>query len=412
VRKVRKLLFIAVCLLYSTAFGAVNTTVSGNITVQGLSINAPNPLGVDGLTFYANYRDAYNGINADFGAGSRLATFTCVRTGTGNSTGTYIDSAGIIQAAAATDNIPRYGQGYYNATGFYAINKGVMIEAAGTNLIQDSYFSIITNQWVAVVGSGGTAAIAADNTYTNPYGGGQILKFTGTKVGDLVRIQVTNNYFTTVVGTKYTLSYLLRGSGTVQIRFNDGAAQFGTNITLTDTWAQYQATFTAATAASSTTGIYIAANNAVTCYMATAQVEANPYATSFIPTTTASSTRRAETLKYLTLNNRNGNTESLFIKVTPCSTFANDNIARYLTAADAPTRQIRKISTSVNMRCNIDGTQIMDTSGVTLSENNSYIVCLICYGSTADVNNEIYVGAVSYGTVLIIPRMFGALLFL
>jgi hypothetical protein len=250
-------------------------------------------------------------LKADYSVGDGTATPAWSTT---SSTRTYVDGTGLIQIAD-TVNTLRVKGGYYDSTGFHA-QKGLMMERARTNLSQDPYFADgTTTYWQALVGGGGTGAFLADATYTNLYGGGQIVKFTGTKAGDAF-VTDTSKFFAVTAGQKYTGSMLLRGSGTVQLFMVDGNGNHinsGVDITLTAGWSFHQYAFTSITSgANGGIGVKIAADNAVTCYMSTIQMENAPYATSFIP---GALTRNAESLSYLNAGNRTAATESVFLKL-------------------------------------------------------------------------------------------------
>jgi hypothetical protein len=112
-------------------------------------------------------------------------------------------------------------------------------------------------------------------------------------------------------------------------------------------------------------------------------------------------TARDDVLSYPILNNRTAAQETIVIKFTPATDFANDGVARFLTSTDTKTRDINKSSASTVVRirpnstdstaCSIDGT-------TTLLANNSYVVASVAYGPTADVNAELYINKISEGT--------------
>lgn len=79
------------------------------------------------------------------------------------------------------------------------------------------------------------------------------------------------------------------------------------------------------------------------------QLEKNPYATSWIPTTTAALTRNAESLTYGTSGNRTAASESCVAKITPIGTFANDNIHRRILDSATKRRIISKLNTGTSI---------------------------------------------------------------
>ena len=68
-----------------------------------------------GLTFFADYSDTENGINADYALGNPMGTFT--RTGTAY----YTDHTGVMRLAAA--NTPRITYGTYTESGWTLIDS-------------------------------------------------------------------------------------------------------------------------------------------------------------------------------------------------------------------------------------------------------------------------------------------------
>ena len=123
----KKLLFLLFLLFTSTAWGA--DTTLGNGTFSGISINSPNPLGIEGLTFYVDYTDGYRGADADFSIGSPTATFTVTRSATNPAT--YINATGVI-LTNTTSNVPRFSYGYYDENG-WRNEFGLLAEAQVIN---------------------------------------------------------------------------------------------------------------------------------------------------------------------------------------------------------------------------------------------------------------------------------------
>lgn len=249
----------------------------------------------DSQIYFNDFRDS---LNAEFAAINAGYTFAATRSAANPST--VIDENGLLTLQTTSD-VPRRPRGYRDGTGFHASRGGalgLLMEGASTQLCQDNYFSQITGFWTAVLGGDGTAAIAADTTYPNPYGGGQILKFTGTKVDDVCRVDTTK-LFSVTAGSVYTGWFLMRGTGTVVLRFSDGAAQYSDSIILAnDQWYLHSFKVTAASSANASWGVRIPSDNAVTCYIALASFTAGAYPQSFIPNlnTAAGVTRNAESL--------------------------------------------------------------------------------------------------------------------
>jgi hypothetical protein len=266
----------------------IDNTVLGNTFQYDSGLNK-------GLTFLKGYADG--SVNAK-AMGNGLGIFTCDRTGATTSSGTYCDASGVITSMAATDDLPRFTQGYYDATGFHSA-KGLMVEAAGTNLLTYSY-TFENAAWT------NTNITAADNTITAP---------DGTSTGSTLTATAANGTCLRAANaTAQTFSVWLKrktGTGTINITANGGTTW--TAVTLTSDWCRF--TETRASAAQKC-GIRIVTDTDAV-YVWGAQFEDNPYATSFIPTTTAAMTRSAEVLKYATAGNRTAATETMMVKFIP-----------------------------------------------------------------------------------------------
>lgn len=125
------------------------------------------------------------------------------------------------------------------------------------------------------------------------------------------------------------------------------------------------------------------------------QIEKSPYATTFIPTTTAALTRGAETLKYANLNNATAAQESIFVKFTPESTFANDGISRRVTDTDTSRLMLEKDLTTT-VRFGENGSRVA-TGTTAILANTSYVAAGIL-ASTGNPNKNLYINGVSEGT--------------
>jgi hypothetical protein len=208
---------------------------------------------------------------------------------------------------------------------------------------------------------------------------------------------------TLVNTTVYTVSALVRGSGTAMMFYETGddIDKYGTPITLPSGWALISKTFTATASAVANIGV-VSNDGTSTIYVAAIQCEASPYSTSFIPTTTAAMTRNAETLKYAIAGNRTAATESIAIKFMPLGgSFANDGIDRFLCDTDTKQRYIKKATTETVCKFrpnNTDSSASAPAASTTSLLNTSYNVVGVAYGATADVNAEIFIDGASEGT--------------
>lgn len=355
-------------------------TVSAIITyalIDGVGTR-PEPitnalLGFGGLTFYKPFMSDET-KNARYSVGSPTGTFTRDSGGgDGSHPSTYVDSNGLIQVVN-TDNTPRFQGGYYDSTGFHA-QKGLMMERASTNMLQDSYFaSGSTTYWRAQTG----ATVTNDSTYANLYLGGNTQKIVtdsadeGIITADDKRPSFTNT-------SKYTVSAIMRGTGNVKLwmAVTGGANQVGSAIALSDSWRLYQYTFTADATGAGYIGAVQTGAGTATFYVSAIQCEALPYATSFIPTTTAELTRNAESLSYLNAGNRTASTESIFVKFASNYTWASNSLNSFLISSDTKNRVIYKLSAggSVTTSPNVTDTAgCVTTASTTITANTSFVV--------------------------------------
>ena len=97
-------------------------------------------------------------------------------------------------------------------------------------------------------------------------------------------------------------------------------------------------------------------------------------------------TARDDVLKYAILGNRTAAEETIIIKFTPDTDFANDGVYRTLTATDDKSRTIRKSNAVINTQF---APNITDSSGsvasadLSILANVSYVLCGTCQGSTS-----------------------------
>jgi len=365
----------------------------GSLCATQYSQNAKSDLqqliDTGGLTFYNDYQSP--GVNANFSVGDGTATFT--RASDATHPATYIDSNGVIQLV--TTDVPRYAGGYYDATGFHSA-KGLMVEAARTNLLQDSYFANgTTTYWRA----NGTGTVTNDATYTNPYLSGKCEKVvSGGSQYDGFKTAVAAKVPTSA-STNYTVSALVRGSGTVKILCGiDGSDSYGTTTyTLSDSWMKISNTFAQITgSAGNNVGIVASDTSACTFYVAIIQIEASPYATSFIPTTTAALTRNPSIDSGVNSGNSTAAEETIIMKVMPEWSATALTASTYLYDTDTKSRAVY-VGTDDFVHFQPNAT---DTAGATVSSttklavNTSYVIAVVCK-STGNPNQEIYINGVS-----------------
>lgn len=389
-----------------------------------------------GLTFYKDFSalsvgtHAESDLDADFSIGSATADFSATRSAAAPAT--YVDSNGVIQLVTTSD-VGRIQGGYYDETGFHA-QKGLMIEGSGTNYVLNSYFSLDSdadgksNSWNASYGTftretcainGITDGKSQKNIYTYSAGTGNYTY--------LLNTTTANDTFDASGGNiAVTLSFWARGdfseldaaspvawlflqsvnnAGAYQESLISRAETQAASDGLSPTeWRRF--TFSATITDTDVrkvdlrfgyfpTGTLPTAGQTAWIEVYGVQIEKSPYATSFIPTTTAALTRGAETLKYAIAGNKNASEESIFLGFAPESAFANDGINRFLISNDAPSRSMRKLSTSTQFRINFDGTVNADSSGATVSANTLYVASATFHGPTASPNMNFYLDGVN-----------------
>jgi hypothetical protein len=382
-----------------------------------------------GLTFYENYESGTDAtsLNAAYSVGSPTATFTASRPAT--TPATCIDSNGVIQLTT-TSNIPRFAGGYYDETGFHSA-KGLMIEAAGTNLLKNTdgtaYGSGMWTNWDTTVSTASEPTktnVAITDLISISGATSERLRYTGVPAD--VSAAITFHSAGTAVGSVVntdvvTLSFYIRsqtGNTGVVIKpriTTYTAADAGitdydssTAITTTTSWQKVSYTITVTDATSSfvrVTPVRISAidnTDLVDIEVACPQLEKNPYPTSFIPTTTAALTRDAEVLKYPIAGNRTAATETIAIKFMPLGgSFANDGIMRFLTDTDTKRRLWLKSTDSTQSTfypnlTDSSGTDVTSSTAQLL--NTSYVDTVVCYGETAGTNAEFYTNGESENT--------------
>jgi len=441
-----------------------------------------------GLTFYKSYEGLGTGtvtaaeLNAAHAVGSPTATYTAVRAAA--TPATYVDDAGVVQLVTTAD-VGRIQGGYYDATGFTA-QKGLMVEAVGTNGIIDSYMhrdtAGVATSWLTVtnmVGAVTYTCVDATDIINISGARAQRVQFTGESgkfwfqysipmaitSGDTVtgqflvkgttgantlvigiRTRDGNNVtmvdshsseislsatayrkfthtYTTVNVAKSITAFADAGGGKVTVTSAGHGFLTGAKITISGT-TNYNGDYTIGTVATDTfpitagwagddgtgTATQVPTNAILRLRSANttsgtwdfqytgAQLEPNPYATSFIPTTTAALSRPADVLRYVNSGNRTAATESIFVKFAPNSAFANDGVERRILASQTKDRNIKCFTTSdkVSFRPNeTDSSSAVTTSTTVLQANTSYVVAGIAVGATGDPNAIFYVNGSS-----------------
>ena len=238
---------------------------------------------------------------------------TFARTGTA----TYVDSSGVLQTAA--DGVARENHHIYNGSSW--VNEGILHESeARTNLLLDSN-DLTTANWTENTGNAATAAS------TGPDGETSANSFIPTALPSTHSIYQSTDAISS--GTTYTFSFYVKTAGyDLQIVFGTGdvtgnpyanidltngtidvdASSIATIVDCENDWYRVSATVESAVATGFLCGILPIANTAVGrvptwtadgtsgVYVYGAQLEVGSTPSSYIPTTSTTVTRAAETL--------------------------------------------------------------------------------------------------------------------
>lgn len=349
-----------------------------------------------GLTFYKDFSNSQTGdmasLNADYSIGSPVATYTANRSATNPAT--YVDGNGVVRLMT-TGNVPRIKGGYYDSTGFHA-QKGLMIEGAGTNRF--TYSDSLDNANWTKSNAAITSTLVSDSS--SPYLG----TVSNVVITDTGTFRFIYQSPVEVATTVYTVSCFVKsntGGNQLFRLFGDSTTQASSDLTATTSWKRFTYSYTSGNNGARWTGIGSASGlTTLNVLVVGMQTEASPYATSFIPTTTASLTRNAEVLKYPILNNRTAAQESLFVKFSPIGTFANDNVYRHILSNEGAgqRREILKINNETVIKSSANSVTGYAQGTTTPQNNTSYTVSSIIYGSNADVNVRLYLNSASEGT--------------
>ncbi|MGL5391886.1 MAG: phage head spike fiber domain-containing protein, partial [Shewanella sp.] len=202
---------------------------------------------------------------------------------TRSTTATYIGKDGLLKTAAV--NEPRFER------------EGLLIEGQSTNLLPTSSFPSSLNGWAPAGGGAGNVY-----TYGNPAPNGtnEALKASFALAGlDRTLPGVVQP------GATYTFSFWAKNETAtnvqLDIRINGGVSASAVTVPANTGWARYAVTQTAA-AGDAILRMYTPTKN-VEFYLWGMQLEALPFASSYIPTTGAAATRTADNCAIQLLGN-------------------------------------------------------------------------------------------------------------
>ena len=377
-----------------------------------------------GLTFY---KDTSSGTtDADFSDGSKTGIYT--RTGGATAPTSYLDTNGIMNKVTTSDVMLTDG-GTFDATGFHAGAQGYHAWRSSTNLLTrtdgTAYAGGVWTGWASVGGSITGTRIKTNTLIpelTSISGAtSQRIQYTGV-AGDVSNKTLYFDSTTTgagsfTTGDTATLSYYARsltGNAGVSIkalidwRDNAGAEisefDYSSDIasSLTTTWRKftYTATLSGATGTQLSMAFEVAGienGDLVDIEIALPQTEKQPYATPFIPTTTAALTRNGDVLKYENAGNSTKDAETIIIQFTPGSTFANDRNFRSIYTTETVNRRIYKAAsdavTTINMNVNSGDNSFSST---VMQKNIAYVFAAV--GKHSSPYNQIYINGTSEAT--------------
>jgi hypothetical protein len=228
-------------------------------------------------------------------------------------TATRVNSAGLVESVAI--GVPRLD---------YSLGScpNLLLEPQRTNLLLRSEEFDNSTVWTSSIGGTGVAPIRTANSVVSPSGvqnADSILLNRGA--GNTTTDQCNLIQFITVATTgTYYFSVWMKAttSGDIgkQVFIRCGNTASLQPVTLTATWARYETTATVTLGSNQfqigNRGVFTASNS-VSVDLWGAQLEAGAYATSYIPTTSASVTRNADVVSKTGISSLIGQTEGTFV---------------------------------------------------------------------------------------------------
>ena len=225
-------------------------------------------------------------------------------------TATRVNSSGLIESVAS--NIPRLD--YTNGS-----CPSILVEPQRTNII--TYSSQFDNAiWQKINANGGSVPIVTANYGISPDGNQNADRIQLARTNDINSYSYIYQSFATTIGQPYTCSVWLKAlSGTPSVALSLNGVY--TNIeTLSNEWKRYEFTANSVLNFIEATFLLYQAVPSTSLnadFLAYGfQLEVGSYATSYIPTTSASVTRNADVISKTGISSLIGQTEgTLFVEI-------------------------------------------------------------------------------------------------
>ena len=404
-----------------------------NVTNSTSSVNELAEIG--GLTFFKDFgKNQHRSFLAfaDFSIGRNDSSHTASR-GTSNPA-TYIGENGVI-TLLTNSGVTRYTQGHYDYTGFISY-PGLIIEGATTN------YHVRTDGTATSATTGGTTWtgwISEFTASTPTYSVVDIPDLTNITNAKSARIQWsgtgTNNnvkIVSAVTSTAegsfvsndvVTVSCWMRSqtgfTGTVPIRMEiyerdvanvAQATSLGGDFfsLITTDWKRFERTYTLIDPDTTHISIKLGSQagvdtgDVIDVEFYGLNVEKLPYATTWVPTSTAALTRNAESLTYEIADNRTAATETMFFEFMSFWGATEPATDNYLTDTDTKKRYISHDSATnlFTILPNATDSPLASVSATTSITSDVSYVLTGAMQSTGNPNTEVYMNGVSEATDL------------
>ena len=329
---------------------------------------------------------------------SGLGDFVVTRSASNSAT--RVNAAGLIETVL--DNVPRLD---YPLGGITAGCPALLVEPSAVNyLVRSQEFD--NASWgknaTGIDTSIGTSGIQA-NVAVSP---------DGTQNADRVNfvlqtdpdLGLNQNYAAATSTQTYNTSIWFKGEGTnigkqikVQIKRTSGGIFVGTTatITLTSGWVRFASSAITLGASNSGVQVIISSNDATNALIWGAQLEQGSVPTSYIPTTTASVTRSAETISKTGVSSLIGQTEGTIYAQAVYSSIASTKTLVAINDGTVDNRIALRIVSTTSISATVVVANISYTISATIPAIPSSGVVKMALGYKADdyalaINGTIY----------------------